>query len=85
MSNGQHPLHFVRCFVTQAMGYQKSNCQSDGLGIIGIAKFLAYGDFLQAGASQLNETISSVLDAEISNYPYSRKTSIRVKWMNLHY
>ena len=69
--------------VCQAVGHQETNCQSDGLSIIGLAKFLAYGDFLKA--SQLNGTISSVLDAEISNYPYSRKTSIRVKWMNLHY
>ena len=64
------------------MGYQITNCQSDGLSIIGLAKFLAYGDFLKAETSQLNGTISSVLDAEIAKYPYSRKTNLKVKWMN---
>ena len=66
------------------MGYQKTNCQSEGLSIIGLAKFLAYGDFLKAGASQLNGTISSVLDPEIAKYPYTRKTNLKVKWRNTH-
>ena len=49
-----------------------------GLTIIGLAKLLAYGDFLKAKASQRNETIFAVLDKEIAKYPYSRKSEPKV-------
>ena len=45
----------------------------------GIAKLLAYGDYLKARTSQRNETMFSILDEEISQYPYLRKSQARVR------
>ena len=46
--------------------------------IDGIAKLLAYGDFLKSRAIQRNENINVVLDEEIDKYPYKRKYELKV-------
>ena len=46
--------------------------------IDGIAKLLAYGDFLKSRALQRRENISAVLAEEIAKYPYKRKPEIKV-------
>ena len=53
-------------------------CKNSGINIIGLAKLLAYGDFLEARASQRNETILEVLDEEVNKYPYLRKSEPKV-------
>ena len=46
--------------------------------IDGIAKLLAYGDFLKARTLHRHENISAVLAEEIAKYPYKRKPEIKV-------
>ena len=51
--------------------------------IDGIAKLLAYGDYIKARTSQRNETIFSILDEEISQYDYLRKPEAVVRYEHL--
>ena len=50
--------------------------------IAGIAKLLAYGDYIKARTSQRNETIFSILDEDISQYTYLRKSQAMVSYEN---
>ena len=71
-----HPLAYASCFVGHSRGSQ--GCKIINSTIDGIAKLLAYGDYLKARTSQRNETIFSILDEELSQYPYLRKSPARV-------
>ena len=78
MSYEKHPLDYASCFVANSIKSYDSKCKLSGLTIIGLAKLLAYGDFLKARAAQINESILEVLDKEIAKYPYSRKSEPKV-------
>ena len=41
--------------------------------ISGISKLLAYGDFFEANSIRRNENISSIIEAELDKYEYTRK------------
>ena len=74
----QHPLDYASCFVKQSRGSDKRKCKMWKFTIDGIAKLLAYGDFLKSRAIQRNENINVVLDEEIDKYPYKRKYELKV-------
>lgn len=73
-----HPLAYASCFVGHSRG--SKGCKMINSTIDGIAKLLAYGDYLKARTSQRNETMLSILDEEISQYPYIRKSQARVSY-----
>ena len=76
-------MEFASCFIGHSIDQfawspDYSKCKKRGINIIGIAKLLAYGDFLKAQASQRNETVFAVLDEEINKYPYVKKYEPKV-------
>ena len=71
----QHPLDYASCFVAHSKGSNARKCKEiSKSNIVDIAKLLAYGDFIEARATQRDV----VLDEEISKYPYSRKSELKV-------
>ena len=72
-------MEYASCFVGQAWEPKRRKCNIIKPTIVGLAKMLAYGDFLEARAAQRNETIFTVLDEEIENYPYSKKSKTKVR------
>ena len=60
------------------MGSSFKKCKLSGVTIIGLAKLLAYGDYLKARTSQRNETLLTVLEEEVAKYPYLRKSDPKV-------
>ena len=77
-------MEYANCFISKSFSLipQKSNpsrCKLGGITITGLAKLLAFGDFLKAKASQRNATSNEILNEEIAKYPYSRKNEYKVR------
>ena len=45
----------------------------------GLAKMLAYGDWVRARASRTNSTLSEVLQEDVMKYSYDRKLDLEVR------
>ena len=56
-----------------------------GLTIIGLAKLLAFGDYLNARTSHDNVTTYAGLDEEIAKYQYTRKSEVKVSMCPLFF
>ena len=57
---------------------REEDCDLEGSTIIGLAKLLAYGDYLNARTSLDNGTTYAVLDEELAKYQYTRKSEVKV-------
>ena len=71
-------MDYASCFVAHLVGSYNKKCKLSGVTIIGLAKLLAYGDYLKARTSQRNETLLTVLEEEVAKYPYLRKSDPKV-------
>ena len=55
------------------------NCSGNHFSIEGLAKMLAYGDWVRAQASRTNSAPSEILQADVRKYPYDRKQDQEVR------
>ena len=76
----QHPLVWASCFARNSHtehGIMR-NCTGNHFTIEGLAKMLAYGDWVRAQASRDGSTLSKVMQADVKKYPYDRKQNLEV-------
>ena len=77
----QHPLVLASCFGASSGANQGShrNCSGNHFSVEGLAKMLAYGDWVRARASRTNSTLSEVLQEDVMKYSYDRKLDLEVR------
>ncbi len=71
-----HPLFAAEKFVPHPITVSPYKLN---LTVHGIVKLLMYGDFLKARSMATNKPMKELLKAEVAKYPYSLKSTLKVR------
>ena len=79
-SSAPHPLEIAELFRT---GGPVSNPIKVHHTTEGLVKLLMYGDYVKSRSSHEQVSIQSILESELTKYPYMRKDPFKVILMNM--